>query len=436
MGPREAALQVLIALRTRDAWPNAALKTCLSREKLDSRDAALASKLCYGVLQNRGKLDFYLKQLLTGKLRDLHPVVRDILHLGLYQILELDRIPDSAAVNESVELAKRYAPGKRSGALVNGVLRSAVRGRETLTQPTGYEEKYSHPEALIRLLKTALPKGTLEPMLIADNTAPPTLIQTNLTKITTGALTARLETEGVSVKPHRWMTDCLEISGGGSLEKLPAFRDGLFYVQDPASKLSILASELPKGANRKILDCCAAPGGKSFAAAIATGGQVTSCDVYPHKAELIAQGAARLGLAGITALCRDAREYDSRWREAFDAVIVDAPCSGLGIIRKKPDIRYKKPEEFQALPELQLEILKNQANYVRPGGRLVYSTCTVLPAENEQVVQTFLKERPDFHLEKLALPDVFPAENPGYLTLIPGQYDTDGFFICRMGRNP
>lgn len=434
MTAREAALQVLIAVRIRDAWPNGALKATL--KPLDSRDAALASRLCYGVLQNRGKLDFYLKQLLTGKLKNLHPVVRDILHLGLYQILELDRIPDSAAVNESVELAKKYAPGKQSASLVNGVLRNAVRNRENLSQPTSFEDKYSHPTELLNLLKTALPKGTLEPMLIADNTAPETYIQTNLTRISTPALQTRLEQEGVQTRLHDWMPDCLCITGGGNLENLPAFREGLFYVQDPASKLSILACDLPRGQNRKILDCCAAPGGKSFAAAIATGAQITSCDVYPHKAELIAKGAQRLGLTGIGALCRDARQYNPEWEQAFDAVIVDAPCSGLGIIRKKPDIRYKNIQDFRELPKLQLEILNNQARFVRRGGRLVYSTCTLLPAENRCVAEAFLSSHPDFYLEALNLPEPLWQDSLGMLTLIPGQQDTDGFFICRMGRNP
>ena len=435
MGARETALNALIACRKEGAWSNGVLKEYVERDHLDSRDAGLAAKLCYGVLQNQAKLDFYLKQLLTGRLKDLHPVVRDILHLGLYQIYELDKIPDSAAVNESVSLAKKYSRNPKAAALVNGVLRSAVRTKGSLKEPVSYAEKYSHPEELISLLKSNLPKGKLEPMLIADNAAPEMVVQVNTLRITTAALMQQLEEEGVSARLHNWMQDCLVLSGTGNVEKLDAFRSGLFYVQDAASKLSVLCAQLPKTGAR-VLDCCAAPGGKSFASAIAMegNGSITSCDVHAHKAVLIENGAARLGLANIRAMQQDATMPVEQWKNAMDAVICDVPCSGLGIIRKKPDIRYKDLKEMEALPQLQLQILKNQASYVRPGGTLLYSTCTVLRRENEDVVNAFLAENQDFYTEPLPLPEAFPKNETGMLTLIPGEFDTDGFFICRLRR--
>lgn len=437
MAARETALNALIACRKNGAWPNAVLKEYLQRDRLDSRDAGLATRLVYGVLQNRNKLDFYLKQLLTGKLSGLHPVVRDILHLGLYQISQLDRVPDSAAVNESVELTKKYCPRQKNApALVNAVLRKAAATRGSWEEPVSYAEKYSHPEELISLLKKSLPKGKLEPMLIADNTAPQTVVQVNLLKTTTIELVELLNKQGVTAEKHPWMGDCLILSSLGNLERLEAFREGLFYVQDPASRLSVLCAQLQKG--WKVLDCCAAPGGKSFAASVAMEGtgSIVSCDIYPHKAELITKGAQRLGFGNITAQCRDASHFEPKWEQRFDAVLADVPCSGLGIIRKKPDIRYKKLEELLELPQLQLSILENQARYVRPGGVLLYSTCTVLPRENEQVVAAFLQKHPDFSVEALPLPDVFPENESGMITLIPGEYDTDGFFICRLRRNP
>lgn len=436
MGARETALHGLIACRKNGAWSNAVLKEYIQRDRLDPRDAALATRLCYGVLQNRARLDFYLKQLLTGKLRDLHPVVRDVLHLGLYQIYELDKIPDSAAVNEAVALTKQYGKNPRAAALVNAVLRNAVRTKGTLEEPVSYADRYSHPEELISLLKANLPKGTLEGMLAADNEAPQTVVQVNLQKTTTEDLVQALEQEGVSAQPHSWMEDCLILSGTGNLERLEAFQKGLFYVQDPASKLSVLCAGLNEQTG-KVLDCCAAPGGKSFAAAVAMAGQgqITSCDIYPHKVELIQKGATRLGFDNITAVCQDAAVFVPEWEQAMDVVIVDAPCSGLGIIRKKPDIRYKDLQPMEELPELQLRILSNQSRYVRPGGVLMYSTCTVLRRENEEVAAAFLKEHPDFYPEKLKLPGPFPENETGMLTLIPGMYDTDGFFICRMRRN-
>ena len=437
MGARQTALNALIACRKEGAWSNGVLKEYIQHDRLDGRDAALAARLCYGVIQNRGKLDFYLQQLLTGRLKDVQPVVRDILHLGLYQIYELDKIPDSAAVNESVALAKQYSRNPKAASLVNGVLRNAVRTKGSLQEPTSFADKYSHPDALIGLLKQNLPKGTLEPMLIADNEAPEITVQVNTLRTSAQALTVQLQEQGVGVKPHSWMLDCLVLSGTGNLEQLPAFREGKFYVQDPASRLSVLCAKLPKEGAR-VLDCCSAPGGKSFAAAIAMAGcgRIQSCDVHAHKTALIEKGAQRLGLENITVCQQDATRLVPQWCNGMDAVIVDAPCSGLGIIRKKPDIRYKNLTETEALPALQKQILSNQANYVKPGGILMYSTCTVLKRENEEVVSAFLQEHPDFYPEALDLPALFPANTSGMLTLIPGQYDTDGFFICRLRRRP
>jgi len=395
----------------------------------------LATRLCYGVLQNRLKLDFYLQQLLTGKLKNLHPVLRDVLHIGLYQLLEMDRIPESAAVNESVRMAKQYCPGqKNASALVNAVLRNAVRSKETLQQPRSYVEKYSHPQELIDLLQDYVGKPRLEKMLIANNAAPDTVVQVNTLRTDMDALRQQLQCEGVESTPHAWLPDCLVLSGTGNLEQLPSFRDGLFYVQDAAAKLSVLCAGLQGG--EKVLDCCAAPGGKSFAAAIAMGGrgEICSCDVHEHKISLIDSGARRLGLSMIRARQQDAAVFVPQWQEAFDVVIADVPCSGYGIIRKKPDIRYKSIKEMAKLPALQQKILETQAGYVKPGGVLLYSTCTLVRQENEGVVEAFLQNDPRFTLEPLPLPEAFAKNDSGMLALIPGEYDTDGFFICRLRR--
>ena len=436
MGARETALNALIACRKDGAWSNGILKQYIARDRLDSRDAALATRLCYGVLQNRNKLDFYLKQLLTGKLKDLHPVVHDILHLGLYQLYEMDKIPESAAVNESVDLAKKYCKKQRfAPGLVNGVLRNAIKNQENLKQPASLEDIYSHPWELIKLLRDYVGKDRIEAMLKANNDTPATVIQVNTLKINTRDLIEKLAQEHVSARVHDWMKDCLVLGSTGDLEQLESFRDGLFYVQDPAAKLSVLCARLPQEEIR-ILDCCAAPGGKSFAASVATGGKakIISCDVHEHKAGLIAKGAARLGFGNITARQQDATENVDEWNDAFDAVIADVPCSGYGIIRKKPDIRYKAPGSMADLPELQLQILRNQARYVKAGGVLIYSTCTLVRAENEGVVEKFLAENNEFDTEPLPLPEVFPKNESGMLALVSGEYDTDGFFICRLRR--
>ena len=436
MAARETALNVLLACRKEGGWSNGVLKDYILRDKLDSREAALATRLAFGVLQNRLKLDFYLKQLLTGKLRDLHPVLRDILHLGLYQLLEMDRIPGAAAVNESVALTKKYCPKLKHGpGLVNGVLRAASRELPHMPGPKSWVEKFSHPQKLIDLLDGYVGHGNMESMLRANNDAPPTVIQTNTLKTDSASLKDLLEAEGVEVEAHPWMPDCMILRRIGNLERLEAFKNGLFYVQDAAAKLSVLCAGLPETGEPNVLDCCAAPGGKSFAAAIALGGrgQITSCDIHSHKTGLIERGARRLGFHNITARLQDASEFVAEWENAMDTVICDVPCSGYGIIRKKPDIRYKDPDTMKELPRLQLAILRNVSRYVAPGGTLLYSTCTLVERENEAVVERFLKTNDAFYLEKLPLPEIFP-DNNGTLRLIPGQYNTDGFFICRLRR--
>lgn len=437
MGARETALNVLIACRKEAAWSNGVLKEYIRRDGLDRREAALATRLCYGVFQNRERLDFYLKQLLTGKLKDLHPVIHDILHLGLYQLYDMDKIPESAAVNSAVAMAKTYcAKQKNAPGLVNAVLRSAVRTKGTLREPETLNERYSHPQKLLDLLKAYVGEERLEPMLAANNAIPSMVIQVNTLRTDTETLIQMLTQESVDAKPHSWLSDCLVLSGTGNLEQLKAFQEGLFYVQDAAAHLSVLCAQLPVGETVRVLDCCAAPGGKSFAAAIAMvgKGKITSCDIHPHKIELIQNGAARLGLDCIEAELQDASQCCEAWIDQMDAVIADVPCSGYGIIRKKPDIRRKDPDTMQQLPQLQLDILKNQAKYVKPGGVLLYSTCTLVRRENEGVVEKFLKERTDFVIEALPLPSPFPANTSGMLTLVPGEYDTDGFFICRLRR--
>ena len=433
MGARETALNVLIACRKEGGWSNGVLKDYLQRDRLDRRDAALATRLAYGVLQNRLKLDFYLQQLLTGKVSQLHPAVRDILHLGLYQLKEMDKVPSSAAVNESVELTKKYCKKQRyAPGLVNAVLRKAA--DESLKEPKGWQEMYSHPQKLIDTLMDYVGKTRMEAMLRANNAAPDMVVQVNTLMTTAAALAARLEAEGVTVQPHAWLPNCLVLSGTGNLEQLPAFREGMFYVQDGAAKLSVLCAGLRPG--QRVLDCCASPGGKSFAAAMSMegSGSITSCDVHPHKTALIENGAARLGIGILSARCQDATAFVAEWEGQMDTVIADVPCSGLGIIRKKPDIRYKNLEEMAQLPKLQLQILQNQSRYVRPGGVLLYSTCTLVRAENEGIVEAFLQKNPDFSLERLPLPPAFPENTTGMLALVPGQYDTDGFFIAKLRR--
>ena len=266
-----------------------------------------------------------------------------------------------------------------------------------------------------------------------NNEVVPTTIQTNTLKTTAEELAEELRRAGVTVDKHPWLSGCFEVSATGDLEVLPAFTEGRFMVQDAAARLVANVAQ-PKESDR-VLDMCAAPGGKSFALAIdmKDHGAIISCDIHPHKLKLIESGAARLGISCIRTALADGREHHAAWLQSADLVVADVPCSGLGIIRKKPDIRYKNPKELAQLPAIQLAILENAATYVRSGGTLLYSTCTVLPEENEQVAEEFLAKHIDFELEPFALPLPIGRTN-GHLSLWPQRYGTDGFYICRMRR--
>ena len=434
---REAALRTLTACEKQGAWSDGYLKRILRESGLDSRDAALATRLCFGVLQNRLLLDWHLAQFCTTKLEKLDLNVLCILRTAAYQLLFLDKIPPSAAVNEAVSLTKKYCRNPRAAGMVNAVLRAMLRS-EQLPEPTGSDElerlsiQYSHPRWLAETFADRLGLAETEALLAADNAQPPTTAQVNTFRASAEEVASLLETEGVEVKPHPWLKDCLELSGTGDLERLRAYQDGLFYVQDAAARLAVTGLELAPGL--RVLDCCAAPGGKSFAAAIdlKNRGEVHSCDIHPHKIKLLEAGRDRLGLDIVSPMLQSAALRREDWVERFDAVLCDVPCSGLGIIRKKPDIRYKDPAPLAGLPKVQRAILDNCCAYVRPGGTLLYATCTLLRRENEDVVETFLSNHPEFSLTPLALP--IPGGENGMMTFWPHIHGTDGFFAARLTR--
>ena len=406
---RDTALKVLIACRTHGAWADAALKAQLARDQLSPQDAALCSRMVYGVTQNRLLLDFYLAAYCSQKPDHLQPPLLDILRLGAYQILFLDKVPDRAAVSEAVELAKRSGRGQAAG-LVNAVLRKLSQNKNALPSIPDRDEvkflsiRYSHPKWLIKRILELLGREETEAFLAADNTAAPLTVQVNPLKTTQEKLTAELEALGVRVTPHVWVPGCLELSGTGDLTALEPFRVGHFLVQDGAAALAARAAAVTPG--QRVLDVCAAPGGKSFGAAFAMEdrGEILACDLHENKLKRIQDGAQRLGLTSIRTAAADGREFRPEWEAAFDTVLVDAPCSGLGIIRKKPDTRYKKADDLFTLPVVQQAILDNACRYVKPGGVLVYSTCTILPEENQQVTDAFLAQHRDFSREDLPLP--------------------------------
>ena len=431
MPARNTALRALIVCRVSGAWSDAALKDLIREHDLEPRDAALCTALCYGVLQNQALLDYEIDRFLTGRKR-IPPALRDILRLAVYQILFLDRVPDSAAVNEAVEQAKgRFS--QREANLVNGLLRNLLRQKDSLTPPADYAIRFSHPAPLVDLMKASVGKR-LGTILAADNESPATCAQWNPLRGREEDLLLAWERGGVTAEPHPWMIGCYLLRGTGNLEKLPSFQAGRFQIQDPAARLSVQVLELKPGMD--ILDLCAAPGGKSLAAAQAMEdqGHILSCDLHPGKLPQITRAAQRLGVHIIETLENDAAQLRPDWAGRFDAVIADVPCSGLGVIRKKPDIRYRDLTAMEALPELQSHILETAASYVRPGGQLIYSTCTILRRENEEVALDFLSRHRAFSPEPLNLPEPLLEDRPGMVTLYQGIHQCDGFFICRMRR--
>lgn len=440
MDAREAAMLALNACQRQGGWSDGALKKQLSAAELSGRDAALATQLCFGVLQNQMLLDFYLAKFSNIPLKRMEGKVVQTLRLGAYQMLFLTRIPHSAAVNSAVALVKAHCKNPRAAGMVNGILRSMERSLQNMPvipqgDPVAYlSTLYSHPEWLVKEFILSLGEEETAQLLAADNSQPPTAVMVNTTRTTAEALKAMLEADHVEAEPHPWLENCLLLSRTGDLERLEAFQQGLFYVQDPASRLSVMAAGAKPG--MQVLDCCAAPGGKSFAAAIAmeNQGEIVSCDLHPHKKKLIQAGADRLGLTIITPKTADGKVFRPEWESAFDLVLVDAPCSGLGVIRKKPDIRYKDPAPLADLPAVQLDILRNAARYVKPGGTLMYSTCTLLYRENGEVVEAFLAENKAYKAEAFTLPGAIGPVQSGSVTLWPHRHGTDGFFISKMRR--
>ena len=430
---RAAALSVLEKCRRSGAWSDAVLGSVLDAEGLQGRDRALAAALSYGVVQNRMLLDHVIAQCATMPLRKIEPKVLDLLRITAYQILRMDRVPAPAAVDSAVRLAKALGYGRAAG-FVNAVSRRMASGAFQIPDggsPEALSVRYSHPLWLVRRLTELLGPEEAEAFCRCDNTPECITLQVNTRKTDRETLLSALTSQGFDASAHPFVPDCIQLRSGNIL-RIPEFQRGDFYVQDAAAKLSVLASGPKK--DQHILDACAAPGGKSFAAAILSGGaQITACDLHENKLTRIRAGAQRLGLEELSLRAMDARQYCPEFDARFDLVIADVPCSGLGVIRKKPDIRYKAPGPLSALPEIQSAILRNVKRYVKPGGALLYSTCTVLPEENSAVVRAFLEENGEFSPEEFSLPGDL-ASRDGMLQLWPQRHGTDGFFIAKLRR--
>ena len=446
---REAALDMLLRVEKEGAYSNLELNRTLGAAGLSRADAALATELVYGTIQRRLTLDYWLSGFVSRGTDKLQPWVLMLLRMSLYQLVYLDRVPPHAAVSEAVKIAKKRGhPGIVS--LVNGVLRSLAGSRDELQPPDDPDPvrrlsvKHSFPEWMAARWIGAYGEETAERIMASLNERPRTTIRVNRLRGGRRSVLERLRKEGYDAKLSLITQAGIVIRRGGNLADTDGYRAGEWTVQDEAAMLVAEACDPEPG--MRVLDCCAAPGGKSTHLAELMGdvGEVLANDIHAHKERLIVEHARRLGLASVRTSVCDAADLPSRvGTETMDVVLLDAPCSGFGVIRRKPEIRWtRQPADIDEIAAVQHRLLAAASALVKPGGLLVYSTCTFEPRENEEQVRRFLASHPEFEpdadwprpmmeaFRAVGLPE--PDPDTGSVTLLPHLAGTDGFFIARL----
>ena len=410
---RKTAVKVLLKIEKEGAYSNLAVAEALKNAELTPQDKALATALIYGVLDRKITLDFILSKFLKTPVSKTEPFTLAVLRTALYQIKYMDKIPESAAVNEAVKIMKSSKFGRNSG-FVNGVLRSVLRTEVDLPQGDNAEDlsiKYSCPLWIVKsFLKDYGAEDTKA--LLEESIKPAgTVLRINTVKTDIEMVKSKL-----SDLPFKEGENCLELVKGIDISKSELYKEGLVYVQDYASQKAVAILDPKKG--DRVLDMCSAPGSKAFTMAnlMENDGEIVACDLYPHRVELIEKSARRLGIKIIKSRVLDATEFDENLGQ-FDCILCDVPCSGLGVIRRKPEIKYTKSDDFGELENIQLAIVKNALRYLKKGGKLLYSTCTLRKAENEKLVNSLKKEYNDLYLisEK---------------TFMPHKDGTDGFYCA------
>jgi len=445
IGARELALKVLKAVEVDGAYANIALNKHLEEYQPSKLDRAFATELAYGVIRTLNTIDWVLTRFIQKPLAAQSVWIRNILRMGAYQLLYMDRVPPAAACNEAVELAKKYGTPGMAG-FVNGVLRNVVRHRDEITFPpletdpvSHISLKYSHPTWMVeRWLHEFGVEETIA-LCRANNVTAPNTVRTNTLRTSREQLAAALKEEGVVARKTRYAPEGLEIRGFVSLRTLKAYQHGLFQVQDESSML--IGHAVNPASGSRVLDVCGAPGGKAthLAQLMQDDGTIIAMDIHPHKLALIEENCRRLGVKSVQAVAFDARELPGTYTGWADYTLVDAPCSGLGVLRRRADARWRKEAaQIPGLVKLQEAILDAAAATVRPGGVLVYSTCTITREENREQVEKFLHRHPDFSPEDLRpfLPALVPEQElaRGYIQVLPHTHGMDGFFVARMRR--
>lgn len=444
---RDIALEALYAVEHDGAFSNIALNRVLEKYQPEKIDRGFITELVYGSLRTLNTLDWILNQFLKKPVSELPARIKDILRMGVYQLFYMEKVPDSAACNESANLARIHGHAG-TVKLVNGVLRNIARKSQEIRFPdietdplSGIALKYSHPEWLVsRWIKEYGPEAA-EDFCRANNIIPPNSIRTNTLKTTREKLREILADEGVNSSEGKFAPETLIIEGFRSVGSIEAHKSGFFMVQDESSTL--VGRVLNPKPGSFVIDACSAPGGKSthMAQLMNNEGRIISADVHPHKMDLIKENADRLGVKIIEPVVLDATRLHEHYENKADFILVDAPCSGLGVLRRRPEIRWRKSEaQIKELSSLQKQILESSAKCLKSGGVLVYSTCTVTDEENIDVVNDFLNTHREFEAESME--SVLPGSlsgvpgtetiTRGFIQFLPHVHGTDGFFIARM----
>lgn len=429
---RKFAVKLLTKLDENNAYSNLLLDDALDRSQLDEQDKRFASALFYGTLERKYTLDAIIDSRLRNPSDRLSAEIRNILRTGLYQLLYMDSVPDNAAVDESVKLAKKNRNPAVSG-FVNGLLREFIRDGKKLPDTKNEADRlaveYSCPPWLVSKWLREYGRKTAESMLSSSLGQAPITVRANTLKAPLDEVIGKLQKDGFGVSIVESVPDCLKVCGSG-IEKSSAYKEGLIHVQDVSCQLCCLALGACEG--ETVLDICSAPGGKAFTAAemMNNKGRLLAFDLHENRVRLINSGARRLGLEIVEGGVNNGRVFNSELPLA-DRVLCDVPCSGLGVIRRKPEIKYKSPSDFERLPEIQYSILDVSSRYVKTGGTLVYSTCTLSRAENDEVSKRFIEEHPEF--EKGTLPVILGGSFD--ITITPDKFDSDGFYIAVFRRS-
>ncbi|SEJ11367.1 NusB antitermination factor [Propionispira arboris] len=441
MNAREIALKIINDVHTNDAYANVSLTRELRKHEVSDQDRRFVTELVYGCVKAGDSLDWILSQYINRPIKKIAPIIQDVLRLGIYQIFFMDKVPESAACNQSVELAKKYG---HIGTVkfVNAVLRNAVRQPEKAVYPNGKGQAtkyaalaYNHPEWLVKRWIKEFGYDMAVKLCEFNNTNAALSIRTNTLKTNRSDLMNILSAEQVVCYESEWTPEGLVCQSHPAMDQIKSLTEGLFQVQDESSML--VAHVLDPQPGEFIIDTCSAPGGKTthIAALMQNKGRVLATDIYEHKLKRVNENAERLGIQIIQTELLDATQIGDVYEQQADRVLVDAPCSGLGVLRRKPDARWKKsPALLVELPKLQIEILKSAAKAVKPGGVLVYSTCTIAKEENQTVVNLFLADHPEFELEQTGQFLPYAKQKTTMVQLLPHIAGTDGFFIARMKR--